>query len=201
MRVCVDLSASVSSSLFALALIALTYCDFTSGFTATRCCRSLATNAVVILIGAWPQQSDRVFMIYTDIAALFVVIGPFTGKMSAMQTVYTLLTLFLFIFIEETRVFPTVEVLLLDRHDHRRDGGIGADGGGSSRRKRAMRFCNGCVIRDQFDALDVEKGKSDALCSTSSGDGGGSFEARWRIDRRRFRTSDGAFSTSPASRR
>jgi class 3 adenylate cyclase len=149
---------------FALALIAFTYSPFYERFYSyAMLSLGLVTNAVVILIGAAAAPGPG-FYIYTGYAALFVVIGPFIGKMSvAMQTVYTLLTLLLFIVIETTLVHPAIEVFLSIGVTIVAMGGIGAVAAWQLEMQARDAFLQRRVIRDQLLSLDIEKGKSDAL--------------------------------------
>jgi class 3 adenylate cyclase len=149
---------------FAIALIAFTYSRFYERFYSyAMLSLGLATNAVVMLIGAAAAPGPG-FYIYTGYATLFVVIGPFIGKMSvSMQTVYTLLTLLLFLFVELTMVHPAVEVVLSIAVTIVAMGGIGAVAAWQLEMQARDAFLQRRTIRDQLASLDIEKGKSDAL--------------------------------------
>ncbi len=149
---------------FAIALFAFTYSRFYERFFSfAMLSLGLVTNTVVLLIGAAAAPGPG-YYIYTGYAALFVVIGPFIGKMSvAMQTAYTLLTLALFVAVQETLVFPNIEILLSIATTIVAMGGIGATAAWQLETQARDAFLQRRVIRDQLISLDVEKGKSDAL--------------------------------------
>jgi class 3 adenylate cyclase len=123
----------------------------------------LSTNVVVIFIGAAAAPGAG-FFIYTSYSVLFVVLGPFLAKMNvATQTLYTLLTLALFVVVERVMVHGPIEVFLSIAATILALGGIGAIAAWQLEVQSRDAFLQRGVIRDQYKALDVEKGKSDAL--------------------------------------
>jgi class 3 adenylate cyclase len=123
----------------------------------------LSTNIVVIFIGAAAAPGAG-FFIYTSYSVLFVVLGPFLAKMNvATQTLYTLLTLALFVVVERVMVHGPLEVFLSIAATILALGGIGAIAAWQLEVQSRDAFLQRGIIRDQYKALDVEKGKSDAL--------------------------------------
>jgi len=148
---------------FAVALITFTYSRWYERFhQVAMLMLGLATNTVVILISA--AAGGAGFFIYSSYAALFVVLGPFIGKMSVLtQTLYTLLTVALFVIVERTTVHGPIAVFLSIITTIVSMGGIGAMAAYQLEVQARDAFLQRGQIRDQLAALDLEKGKSDAL--------------------------------------
>jgi class 3 adenylate cyclase len=122
----------------------------------------LTTNVVVVFVGARAPTAG--FFIYTSYSVLFVVLGPFIAKMNVLtQTIYTLLTCALFVIVERTVVHGPTEVFLSITATILALGGVGAVAAWQLEAQSRDAFLQRGIIRDQYTALDVEKGKSDAL--------------------------------------
>ncbi|MDB4993459.1 MAG: adenylate/guanylate cyclase [Myxococcaceae bacterium] len=123
----------------------------------------LSTNIVVIFIGA-AEAPAAGFFIYTSYSVLFVVLGPFLSKMNvATQSFYTLSTCVLFMVVERTMVHGPTEIFLSIATTILAVGGIGAIAAWQLEVQSREAFLARGIIRDQYKALDLEKGKSDAL--------------------------------------
>ncbi|MEO8876106.1 MAG: adenylate/guanylate cyclase domain-containing protein [Polyangiaceae bacterium] len=148
---------------FAIALIAFTYSRWYERFQQlSMLLLGVATNSVVILIGAAAGGSG--FFIYSSYAALFVVLGPFIGKMSvATQTVYTLVTVAIFVVVDPGLIQTDIPVFVSIITTIVSMGGIGALAAYQLEVQGRDAFLQRRLIRDQLAALDLEKGKSDAL--------------------------------------
>ena len=147
----------------AAALLAFTYSRFYERFQqVAMLLLGVSVNAVVLLVGN--AASTEGFFIYTGYAALFVVLGPFIGKMNVKtHAAYTCIVLALFLVIDRARIEIDWRPILSMSITLLAMGFIGGLAAWQLEHQSREAFLQRRTIRDQLEALDIEKGKSDAL--------------------------------------
>lgn len=145
-------------------LVALTYAPWYERFhQATMVALGLAVNVVTLLIGA-ADAPHAGYFIYTSYSALFVVLGPLVGKMSVVtHAVYSCMVVLLLVAIDRMLVHGSMVVLLSFCVTVVSMGVIGAAAAWQNEKHGREAFLQRRVIKEQLEALDVEKKKSDDL--------------------------------------
>jgi class 3 adenylate cyclase len=125
----------------------------------------LAMNAVVLWIAAIALATDpAAFFVYTSYAVLFVTLGPFIAKMNvAMQCVYTVLTVLVFVGFAAAIAHPTAVVTASTVMTFLSLGGIGALVSRQGELQSRQLFVQRQLIAAQMVELDLERAKSEGL--------------------------------------
>ena len=146
-----------------IAVIAFTYSRFYERFhQLAMLALGVSVNTITLLVGNAAQTDG--FFIYTGYSALFVLLGPFIGKMSVKtHAIYTCAVLALFFAIDHARIESEWRVVVSTAISILSMGFIGALAAWQLEHQSREAFLQRRTIREQLDALDLEKGKSDAL--------------------------------------
>lgn len=122
----------------------------------------MGVNSVVLWIGAISPPAG--FFIYTSFAIVFVTLGPFLGRMNVKtQVVYTALTIALFLALGRNHPSATGAVTLSIVLSLVTLGAIGSLAARQLEMQGRVAYLQRRVIREQMDALRVERTRSETL--------------------------------------